>query len=462
MSAAQVLTVAQMQAAEQAIFDAGTSVDELMDMAGKGAAEWIRRIAAGRAVTVLCGPGNNGGDGYVIARRLSEFGNAVTVVAPLEPSTDAARNAKAKYSGAVQTSGKQAKGEVLVDCLFGSGLSRPLSAEHAVLLLDLAERHAIRVAVDLPSGVESDSGALLNDRLPDFDVTLALGAWKFAHWRLPARAMMGTRRLVPIGVAPTPGAAECVGKPKLAPPAVDSHKYRRGLAVIIGGEMSGAALLASQAAMRAGAGYVKLCSANPIDASPDLVTSDEDPADLLTDKRIAAVLVGPGLGRGSEAQARLTQALTGNHPVVLDADALILLQQNMLANDRAALLTPHDGELDALCKSFAVIAEGRQARAQALAKASGAVVLAKGPDSVIASPDGRLALAGPASSWLSTAGSGDVLAGIAVSRMATGIEPYEAAIEAVWLHGETARLSGPGFTAFELGTHVSDALKAAL
>jgi len=274
--------------------------------------------------------------------------------------------------------------------------------------------------------------------------------------------MMGTRRLVPIGVAPTPGAAECVGKPKLAPPAVDSHKYRRGLAVIIGGEMSGAALLASQAAMRAGAGYVKLCSANPIDASPDLVTSDEDPADLLTDKRIAAVLVGPGLGRGSEAQARLTQALTGNHPVVLDADALILLQQNMLANDRAALLTPHDGELDALCKSFAVIAEGRQARAQALAKASGAVVLAKGPDSVIASPDGRLALAGPASSWLSTAGSGDVLAGIAVSRMATGIEPYEAAIEAVWLHGETARLSGPGFTAFELGTHVSDALKAAL
>ncbi len=462
MSAAQVLTVAQMQAAEQAIFDAGTSVDELMDIAGTGAAEWIRRIAAGRAVTVLCGPGNNGGDGYVIARRLSEFGNAVTVVAPLEPATDAARSAKAEYSGTVLTSGKQAKGEVLVDCLFGSGLSRPLSPEHALLLLDLADRHAICVAVDLPSGVESDSGALLNDRLPDFDVTLALGAWKFAHWRLPARAKMGSKKLVPIGVAPTPGAAECIGRPKLAPPAVDSHKYKRGLAAIVGGDMPGAALLASHAAMRAGAGYVKLCSAKPVNASPDIVTSHDDPADLLKDERIAAVLVGPGLGRGAEAQAHLKQALTGNHPIVLDADALMLLQPNLLVHDCAALMTPHDGELDALCKSFAVIAEGRQARAQALAKASGAVVLAKGPDSVIASPDGRLALAGPASSWLSTAGSGDVLAGIAVSRMATGTGPFEAAIEAVWLHGEAARLSGPGFTAFELGTHVSDALRAAL
>ncbi len=462
MSLAQVLTVAQMQAAEQAIFDAGTSVDELMDIAGSGAAEWIRRVAAGRSVTVLCGPGNNGGDGYVIARRLREFGNSVTVVAPLEPSTEAARNARQSYGGPVQTSGKSAQGELFVDCLFGSGLSRPLSGEHALLLRDLAERHVYRVAVDLPSGVESDSGALLNERLPEFDLTLCLGAWKFAHWKLPARAMMGTKRLVPIGVDTTDGAACLVERPNLAQPDDESHKYTRGLCLVVSGAMPGASLLSCQAAMRAGAGYVQLASDAPCHVDPDLVIQSEPLERVLEDHRIDALLIGPGLGRDGAAAERLGIALKSRKRSVIDADGLNLLQPEMISPDQHVLLTPHDGELERLCQSFAVVAKGRQDRAQALAKASGAIVLAKGPDSVIADPEGRIALAPPAPSWLSVAGSGDVLAGIAVSRMAAGKDCFAAACEAVWLHGQAARLSKAPFSALQLAHSVQAAYAAAL
>ncbi|MEO0871138.1 MAG: NAD(P)H-hydrate epimerase, partial [Pseudomonadota bacterium] len=159
MSAPQVLTAHQMRLAEQRIFDAGTSVGELMEIAAGGAAHWVRRLAAGRKVTVLCGPGNNGGDGYVIARRLREWGLSVQVVAPEPPKTDAANGARAAWGEVVLTSGGKAEGEVFVDCLFGSGLTRPLEAEHALLLRDLAERHALCVAIDVPSGIATDTGA---------------------------------------------------------------------------------------------------------------------------------------------------------------------------------------------------------------------------------------------------------------------------------------------------------------
>lgn len=463
MSAAQILTANQMRAAEQALFDAGTSVSELMEVAAGGAADWIRRIAAGRSVTVLCGPGNNGGDGYVIARRLREAGNAVTVIAPLAPATDAAKEAKRRWNGPVATADKGAQGEVFVDCLFGSGLARPLVAEHALLLRDLAARHRYKVAVDVPSGIASDSGAVLNERLPRFDLTLALGAWKFAHWSLPGRAIMGQMRLVPIGIAAVGGAAQMVGRPKIAAPAADSHKYRRGLLGIVGGAMPGASLLAAAAAQRAGAGYVKLLAREADPRTPaDVVTENAPLADALADARIAAVLIGPGLGRDLSSKAALTEALRHAKALVLDADALVLLSPEMLWRDVPMLATPHDGELEALCRAFGVIADGRRARAVALAKVSGMVVLAKGPDSIIAAPDGRLALGIPASSWLSVAGTGDVLAGIAASRMATGADPFTAACEALWLHGEAARRAGAGFTPSQLAERVSEALAACL
>ena len=459
----QVLTVAQMRAAEQGLFDSGNTVDQLMKSAGEGAADWIWRIAAGRGVTVLCGPGNNGGDGYVIARSLRRRGLAVQVVAPIGPKTDAAKNARLAYDGETASSGSGVTGSVLVDCLFGSGLSRPLSAEHVLLLRDLAARHPVRIAVDLPSGVESDTGRLLNERLPRYDATLALGAWKFAHWELPAREKMGEKRLVEIGIRPVENAAFLVRRPALSAPAADSHKYRRGLAAVVAGSMPGAALLASEAAMRGGAGYVKLLSPHSHPAAPaSLVIDDEFLPDALADERIDAVLVGPGLGRSDEAVERLRCTLSRTRPSVLDADALVQLEPGMLAEGAPILATPHDGELETLCRRFSVIAEGRQARARSLAKASGMVVLAKGPDTVIAAPDGRTALAPPAPSWLSVAGSGDVLAGIAVSRMANGLAPFEAACEAVWLHGRAAELCGPAFTSGELARSVSGAMAAAL
>ncbi|QUL38589.1 NAD(P)H-hydrate dehydratase [Erythrobacter sp. JK5] len=463
MGSNQVLTVAQMQAAEQAVFDAGTTVEELMETAAGGAAEWIRRVAAGRSVTVLCGPGNNGGDGYVIARRLREFGNAVRVIAPMPPATDAATAAREKWGHDVLTSGDGAGGQVLVDCLFGSGLTRALSPEHAVLLLDLADRHALKVAVDLPSGIESDSGALLNERLPRYDLTLALGAWKFAHYALPGRGRMGTLRLVGIGIDGVEGAARIVTRPNLTPPAVDSHKYTRGLAAIVGGAMPGAAVLASMAAQRSGAGYVKLFSKDSHPAvGAGLVVEHTPLAEALGDDRIAAVLVGPGLGRGGAAKDALGSATRLARALVLDADALVLLAPNILTRDIPILATPHDGELESLCRSFAVIAEGRRERALALAKRTGMVICAKGPDTVIAAPDGRLALAPPAPSWLSVAGSGDVLAGIAVGRMASGSPPFKAACEAVWLHGAAARRCGVVFTPEALARAIPAAYAACL
>lgn len=462
-NARQVLTVAEMRGAEQALIDAGTGVDELMLRAGHGAADWVWRVAAGRPVTVLCGPGNNGGDGYVIAQSLRARGGAVHVVAPMPPATDAARRARAAWQGEVLTSGKRANGAVMVDCLFGSGLTRPLSAEHALLLRDLADRHHYRIALDLPSGVESDSGILLNEGLPHYELTLALGAWKFAHWRLPARQGMGVLRLVPIGVEGVGGAAQLVGKPKISPPAVDAHKYTRGLCAVVAGAMPGAVLLACKAAMQAGAGYVKLLADDPVQSSPaGLVVEEGALSGALSDKRINTVLAGPGLGRDARARARLRVTLEHARRVVLDADALVLLTPDDLPSGIEALATPHDGELDQLCRNFGVVASGRQDRAQALAKLSGMVVLAKGHDSVIASPDGRLALAPPASSWLSVAGSGDVLAGIAASRMACGCDAFTAASEAVWLHGEAARLAGCAFSADDLAALVREAIAATL
>ena len=462
MSAAQVLTAEQMRAAEQALFDVGTSVSDLMEVAAGGAAEWIRRIAAGRSVTVLCGPGNNGGDGYVIARRLREAGNAVTVIAALDPATEAAQEAKRRWDGPVSTSGG-AEGEVFVDCLFGSGLARPLVAEHALLLRDLAVRHRLRVAVDVPSGIASDSGAVLNERLPAYDLTLSLGAWKFAHWSLPGRALMGQMRLVPIGIAAMEGAAQLVTRPQIAAPAADSHKYRRGLLAIVAGAMPGASLLAAAAAQHAGAGYVKLLARTADPRTPaDVVTETAPLTEALGDDRIAAVLVGPGLGRDGAAKALLGEALRHAPALVLDADALMLLAPNMLARDVPILATPHDGELATLFRNFGVIAEGRRERALALAKVSGMVVLAKGPDSVVAAPDGRIALGTPAPSWLSVAGTGDVLAGIAASRMATSADPFTAACEALWLHGEAARRASAAFTPSQLAERVADALAAAL
>lgn len=459
---AQVLTVAQMRSAETDLIAAGTTVEALMEIAGRGAGEFVRRMAAGRAATVLCGPGNNGGDGYVIARHLAEHGNPVRVIAARAPATPAARNARALFTGEVLGPDATLHGDVLVDCLFGSGLTRALDDDLFFLLTGLAENHTLRVAVDLPSGVESDTGACLNEGLPRFDLTVALGAWKHAHFAMPAAPHMGALRLFDIGVAAQPDAARLLHKPRLSAPPVDAHKYRRGLLAIVAGTMPGAPLLAAEAAMRAGAGYVKLLADSPVAHPPELVLSIGDLPAQLADERIAAALIGPGLGRDDAARARLAAVLARDIPAVIDADALMLLTPD-LPGSGPCVLTPHEGEMAALERSFTLAGTGtRRARATALAEASGAVVLLKGPDSVIASPGGDVVVAPRASTWLSVAGTGDVLAGLVASRLAVHRDPLLAAEEGLWLHGMAAQLAGPAFTAGDLARTASRALGAAL
>ena len=459
----QILTVAQMRAAEEALIEAGSSVDKLMQIAGRGAAEYVWRMAAHRKVTVLCGPGNNGGDGYVIAEAIREKGGAVAVVATIEPKTDAAKNARSLFQGDLLGPDADPHGEVLVDCLFGSGLTRPLTDEHFALLSRLANSHHHGIAIDVPSGVESDSGAVLNPGLPQFDLTVCLGAWKFAHFLMPSSATMGAIRLVGIGCGAVEGAARAIGRPAVAVPAADAHKYRRGLLGVVGGAMPGAALLAAEAAQGAGAGYVKLMGAKRL-APPDLPTDNAPLGTALEDPRYAALLVGPGLGRIEASLERLITALAAQRPTVLDADALVLLTPRLLAERSAPLIaTPHEGELAALEANFGYAGKGsKPERAMALASASGMIVVAKGPDTVIAAPDGRMACAERASSWLSVAGTGDVLAGAIASRLATGLDPFEAACQGVWLHSEAARLAGPAFTAGTLAASIPEALAACL
>ncbi|MFC0588082.1 NAD(P)H-hydrate dehydratase [Novosphingobium aquiterrae] len=459
----QILTAAQMRIAEQGLIAAGTSVDALMLRAGKGAANYVWRLAGGRPVTVLCGPGNNGGDGYVIAETLRSRGCAVTVIAPAEPATAAACTARTTFAGTVLAPEAAANGHVVVDCLFGTGLTRPLSGEHLALLARLAAVHELCVAVDLPSGVDSDTGVSLNSGLPVYDLTIALGAWKPAHYLMPACAAMGALRLVDIGIGGVHGCARLLGQPALQAPPADAHKYRRGLIGVIGGAMPGAALLAARAAQHGGAGYVKLlCRADGTPA--DLVIDDRELAVVLNDARFAALLIGPGLGRDKPARDRLSKALRANRPMVLDADGLMVLEPAALAehgSDR--IVTPHDGEFTTLEKAFRLSGAGSKVdRAVDLAAGTGSVVVAKGADTVIADGTGRVSIAPRASSWLSTAGTGDVLAGTIASRLASGADPFDAACQGVWLHGEAARLCLPAFTAGQLAEAIQDAYAACL
>jgi NAD(P)H-hydrate repair Nnr-like enzyme with NAD(P)H-hydrate dehydratase domain len=334
----------------------------------------------------------------------------------------------------------------------------------------------------------------VNDDLPDYDLTIALGAWKFAHFLMPASAKLGALRLVEIGIESVADAANVIARPALGAPAADSHKYRRGLLGVVGGEMPGASVLACIAAQGAGAGYVKLlcgpsvssgraelwaepsenpdlgpdfshptpARAEPVEARAlpwDLVADSNPLTEALVDSRFNAILIGPGLGRDADARNRLSAALSGRIPTVADADALILLQPS---DSAPTIATPHEGEFAALEAAFGLgAATSKPDRARALARASGMIVVAKGPDTVIAAPDGRLALAQRASAWLSTAGTGVVLAGTIASRLATGTDPFEAACQGVWLHAEAARLCPAPFTAGDLAHAVPGAYRAA-
>lgn len=446
-----ILTAAAIRAAEQAAFDAGVDPYELMERAGAAAAQIIWRAGHRRDALILCGPGNNGGDGFVIAHILRELGVPVRVASLGDSRTASALRARALWDGPVESLVDAAPAAQLVDALFGTGLTRGLDAAVAERLGALVAHANHSYAIDLPSGVGTDDGQLLS-AVPKFDVTIALGAFKPAHLLQPAASLMGKLVRADIGLT-MPQDMHVLAPPRLRAPVAAAHKYSRGLVGVVGGLMPGAAALAAAAAAHSGAGMVRRYDASPCEARPHAIVHQqiEDEtvlSDALSEARLAAVLVGPGLGREDGAQMRLDAALACKRPLVLDADALTLLAARAATHIPAgSILTPHQGEFVRL---FGDLPGSKIDRALAGARMTRSVVVYKGADSVIAAPDGQVAVARGASTWLSTAGTGDVLAGLVVGRLAVTGDPFRAACEAVWLHGDAARRVGPAFVADDL------------
>ena len=435
-----ILTAEQMRAAERRAIDAGTPETELMERAGRALAEAVRLYAGPRETLILCGPGNNGGDGYVAARHLAAAGYAVRVAALAEPATDACKWARSQWSGPVEPFENAAEAPVLIDCLFGTGLSRGLEPSVSQRLSQLADQALVAVACDLPSGVAADDGSLLSP-IGSYGLTVSFGSLKPAHRLMPAMASMGRVVLADIGIEPKSTWFE-LERPALPPIDPEGHKYTRGLVHCLAGQMPGAIALAASAAARCGAGYVRVSTSLPIAGLPSSVVQTGG-ADL-QDERIGCILVGPGLG---DVPQVLTLALTAPRPIVIDADAIGLVGEPERLHGHDTILTPHEGEFR---KLFGEIAGSKPERALEAARRSQSVIVFKGPDTLIAAPDGRLGFAPPAPAWLASAGTGDVLAGMIAAIRARGLEPFEAASAAVWLHGRAAGLAGPGMIADDL------------
>ena len=467
-----LLTPQQMGEADRLTIASGIAGILLMENAGRAVADAISRRFSPRPVAVLCGPGNNGGDGFVAARILAERGSPVRLALLGDRAAlkgDAA-DAAGRWPGKVETLSKAVLegAGLVVDALFGAGLARPIEGMAGDVILALNERGIPVVAVDVPSGIDGARGEVWGVA-PKAVLTITFFRRKPGHLLIPGRVHCGETIVAPIGIEP----------PVLGPIAPDTaanhpawwldrfpwpdptgHKYSRGHALVAGGAvMTGAARLAARAASRVGAGLVTVAApeaAFPIYAAaltgvivqPTVGLSDF--VALLADRRRNAVLIGPGAGLGAETRDKVLAIFAAGKATVLDADAL-----SVFADDPATLLdairapcviTPHEGEFARLFDA----AGSKLDRARRAAKRTGAVVLLKGPDTVIAAPDGRAAINENAPPTLATAGSGDVLAGIVLGLLGQGMPPFEAAAAAVWLHGEAARRFGIGLVAEDL------------
>lgn len=438
-----ILTAEQMRAAEQ---QSDVALDVLMERAGAALADAVWRFGGGAPALVLCGSGNNGGDGYVAARILAERGLSVRIAATGPSTVDPARGMAERWTGPIEEM-EGPGAPVIVDCLFGSGVNRPLPDSVQAELRRLRASAQMWIAADLPSGVSADCG---NDwGAVRADVTVAFAALKPAHLLFPAAALCGTVLLADIGIK-VASQMQVIARPTLASPNFSDHKYRRGYVVVVTGAMAGAAILSSEAALRAGAGYVvRLGDGAPAHARLSAIIDRVDDLERqLADDRIGAVVIGPGLGREADSAERVRTALASDRALVLDADALHLTTPAALqARTAPVILTPHDGEFAAL---FPGIEGDRIESTRAAARACGHVVVRKGPATIVAAPDGRIGIGYGARHWLATAGTGDVLAGICGAMLARRLCAFDAACAAVWLHGEAARLVGPAMVADDL------------
>lgn len=473
----ELLTAAEMGEADRRTIAGGTPGIALMENAGRAVAVAAARLAPEGPVLVLAGPGNNGGDGFVAARLLSERGRPVRVMllgGEARLRGDAAE-ARARWTGPVEAASLPLPPAALVvDALFGAGLARPLDGAAAALVAAMNDGPAPILAVDVPSGLPADDGAPIGPCVAA-TATVTFFRLKLGHLLQPGRALCGAVTLAEIGIPATvlagiaPRAWENtpdLWRPALPAPGVAGHKYRRGHALVVSGPMArtGAARLAAAGALRV-AGLVTLASppdalaVNAAHLTAVMLRRCDAAAGLaaiLGDARFASVALGPALGLGEASRALVLAALASRAATVLDADALTAFAQDpdrlfaAIAERRApVVITPHGGEFARLFPDLADLP--RPARARAAAARSGAVVALKGPDTAIAAPDQRLAINANAPPWLATAGSGDVLTGIIAGVAASAAAPgFEAACAAVWLHGAAGAEAGPGLTAEDL------------
>ncbi|HSA81968.1 MAG TPA: NAD(P)H-hydrate dehydratase [Geminicoccaceae bacterium] len=473
LGAGEVLTVAQMRSADAAGIAAGIAGIELMENAGAAVTEAITARFVRMPAIVLCGPGNNGGDGFVVARRLAQAGwpARVALLGRRERLRgDAAAAAKAWSGDTVPLEPGVLQGAgVAVDALFGAGLTRPIEGVARATIEALKKASLPAVAVDIPSGIDGDTGAILGIAAPA-RLTVTFHRVKPGHLLLPGRGHVGELVIADIGLpnhlTAQLGVRSWVNRPKLWQALLprrtaDSHKYRHGHALVLGGgtASSGAARMAARAALRAGAGLVTvICHEGALatyaaQLTAVMITPCGDQVGFvrqLEDPRRNAILLGPGGGVGEDLRQRVMAALASGKTCVLDADALTSFADQpsalFAAIEGPCLLTPHEGEFERLFNH-----EGdKLTRAREAAAESGAVVLLKGADTVVAAPDGRAVVQPDAPASLATAGSGDVLAGVALGLLAQGMPVFEAAAAAVWLHTEAARGLGTGMIAEDL------------
>lgn len=485
---AEILTVEEMYVADRWAMSQGVSGLTLMENAGEAVAKALVQRFDRTGVAVLCGPGNNGGDGFVVARHLATAGWAVNLylLGNRENLKGDAAEMAHRWNGAIHPlNGDALRGcGLVVDALFGAGLSKPLDGVPLELSRVSKDLEIPVVSIDVPSGVDGNTG---EDTGGAFQAALTISFFrqKPGHLIFPGRALCGELLLSQIGIDDKalgdikPMHAENLPGNWLDAfpwPTLQGHKYTRGHAVVVSGAMSstGAARLGARAALRVGAGLVTVASppsammTNAAHLTSIMLAKLEDSnamAKLLEDKRHNAVLIGPGAGVGSKTRDLVNTILLSGAATVLDADALTSFEetprdlfvaiQSYFAGP--VVLTPHEGEFKRL---FPNLTGNKLYRAKEAAKLSGAIIVLKGPDTLIASPDGRTAINANGVPELATAGSGDVLAGLVTGLQAQQMPAFEAACAAVWIHAEAAQLFGPGLIAEDLTEEVPEVLWA--
>jgi hydroxyethylthiazole kinase-like uncharacterized protein yjeF len=492
----ELLTTSEMAKADQLAIAGGVAGIRLMEAAGGAVADAVAaRYRRGGRVIVVAGPGNNGGDGFVAARLLAERGYRAEVMLLGDPASfkgDAAQ-AAARWTGAVVDADPEAlqAADVIIDALFGAGLDRPVEGRARALIEAINAQRAPVVAVDLPSGINGSSGAVMGLAV-NAAQTVTFFRKKPGHLLLPGRVHCGEIAVADIGIPAAvledirPRTFENRPQlwlrqfPKLRR---DGHKYDRGHAVVVSGPSwsTGAARLAARGALRAGAGLVTIASprealavntatnlavmVRPVDGAAELTT-------FLADKRLNAVAIGPGIGVADMTCDRVLTVLAGERGVVLDADAMTsfaaapqrLCEALLARADRATIMTPHEGEFS---RYFGALDDrtklgSKLERSRLAAQLTGAVVVLKGADTVVAAPDGRAAIADNAPPYLATAGSGDVLSGVVTGLLAQGMPAFEASAAAVWLQGEAGAVFGPGLISEDLPERLPEIYRALL